>query len=43
MADSAMMVTSILIGSFLKGKSLNTNLITLIFSVYIVPYFIYSI
>jgi len=42
MADSGMMVSSILIASFLKGKNLNINLITLIVSVYIVPYFIYS-
>jgi hypothetical protein len=43
MADSAMMVTAIIIGSFLKGQSLNTNLITMVVSVYLVPYFIYSL
>lgn len=42
MADSTMMITAILIASFLKEKSLNTNLITLVVSVYIVPYMIYS-
>ena len=42
MADSAMMATAILIASFLKGKSLNANLITLVVSVYIVPYVLYS-
>jgi hypothetical protein len=43
LSDSAMMVTAILIGSYLKGTSLNTNMITMISAVYIVPYLIYSL
>jgi hypothetical protein len=42
LSDSAMMVCAILIGSYLKGKSLNMNIITMIVAVYIVPYLIYS-
>ena len=42
-ADSLMMVSSILIASYLKGFSLNANIITLIIALYIVPYFIYSL
>ena len=42
LSDSAMMVFAILIGSFLKGASLNTNIITMIVDFYIVPYLIYS-
>jgi hypothetical protein len=42
-ADSLMMISSILIASYLKGFSLNANIITLIIAVYIVPYFIYSL
>jgi hypothetical protein len=42
-ADSLMMVSSILIASYLKGKSLNTNIVTLIVGVYLVPYMIYSL
>ena len=38
LSDSAMMVMSILLGSLLKGLSLNANLITLICAVYVVPY-----
>lgn len=41
-ADSLMMVSSILIASYLKGLTLNTNIITLIIGVYLVPYMIYS-
>ena len=40
-ADSGMMIMSAFIASYLAGKNLNTNLITLVFSVYILPYFIY--
>lgn len=40
-ADSMMMISSSLLGSYLAGTSLNTNLIVLILSVYLVPYFIY--
>ena len=43
LSDSAMMVLSVLIASYLKGQTLNTNIIVLIVSVYLVPYFIYSI
>ena len=42
-ADSSMMISAILIASFLKGLSSNTNIITLIVLVYLVPYFIYSL
>ena len=42
-SDSAMMISSVLIASYLKGQTLNTNIIVLIVSVYLVPYFIYSI
>jgi hypothetical protein len=42
-SDSAMMISSVLIASYLKGQPLNTNIIILIVSVYLVPYFIYSI
>jgi len=41
-ADSTMMICAILIASFLKGLTLNANIITLIVSVYLVPYFIYT-
>ena len=43
LSDSAMMISAILIGSYLKSKSLNLNLITMITAVYIVPYLIYSL
>ena len=42
-ADSLMMISTILIGSFLKGFSINANIITLIIAIYLVPYFIYSL
>lgn len=42
-SDSAMMASSVVIASYLKGLSLNANIIVLIVSVYLVPYFIYSI
>jgi hypothetical protein len=42
-ADSLMMVSSILLASYLKGKNFNTNLIILILVVYLVPYMIYSL
>jgi hypothetical protein len=42
LADSGMMVMASLIGSYLAGASVNTNLIVLIVSVYLVPYFIYA-
>jgi hypothetical protein len=40
-ADSGMMIMASVLSSFLAGQSLNTNLITLILSVYVLPYFIY--
>lgn len=43
MADSLMMISSVLIASYLKGMSFNANIIVLILSVYLVPYFIYSV
>jgi len=42
-ADSLMIISSILIASYLKGKTLNTNIIILIVSVYLVPYMIYTV
>jgi len=43
LADSAMMICAILIASALKGVTLNTNIITMIVAVYLVPYMIYSL
>ena len=43
MADSLMIISSILIASYLKGKTLNSNIIILIFSIYLVPYMIYTV
>ena len=40
--DSSMMISAALIASVLAGQSLNTNLIVLFVSVYLVPYFIYQ-
>jgi len=42
-ADSLMMISSILIASYLKGFSLNANVIALILGVYLVPYMIYTV
>lgn len=42
LSDSAMMISSILLASMLKGFTLNTNLITMIVAVYVVPYMLYS-
>jgi hypothetical protein len=42
-SDSAMIVSAILIGSYLKGKSWNANIIISIVAIYIVPYLIYSV
>lgn len=42
LSDSAMMICAILIASAMKGLSLNTNIITMIVAVYLVPYMIYS-
>jgi hypothetical protein len=43
LSDSAMMISSILIASFLKDKSVNINIIIMIVSVYLVPYLIYTV
>jgi uncharacterized protein YacL len=42
LADSGMMVLASLLASYLAGKSLNTNFITMIVSLYILPYSIYN-
>jgi hypothetical protein len=42
-ADALMIISTILISTFLSTLSLNTNIIVLIVSLYIVPYFLYSI
>ena len=43
LSDSAMMISSILIASFLKDQSVNMNIIIMIVLVYLVPYLIYSL
>jgi len=43
LADSAMIVSTVLIGSFLKSFSESNNAILLIVLLYLVPYFLYSI
>jgi hypothetical protein len=43
LSDSAMMISSILIASFLKDQSVNINIIIMIILVYLVPYLIYTI
>ncbi len=40
--DSSMMISAALIASYLAGQSLNTNLIVLFVSIYLVPYFVYQ-
>ena len=42
-ADAMMMVSSIVIASILASLSFNANIIVFIISVYIIPYFLYSI
>jgi hypothetical protein len=42
LADSAMMVLSCILTSYLVNKSLNFNIIVAIVSIYIVPYLIYN-
>jgi hypothetical protein len=42
-ADSLMMVSSVLLATFLKQQTLNTNLIVLLLGVYAVPYMVYSV
>lgn len=41
-ADSGMMILACLISSFLAGKSLNVNIITLVTFVYLLPYLLYN-
>ena len=43
LSDSAMMISSILIASFLKDQSVNINIIIMIVLVYLVPYLIYTL
>jgi len=43
LSDSAMMVSSVLLATFLKQQTLNTNLLVLLFSVYLVPYMVFSV
>ena len=42
LADSSMMILASLIASYLAGKSLNINIITLILFLYLLPYFLYN-
>ena len=39
-ADSLMVISSILMASYLKGKTLNSNIIILIFSIYLIRYLV---
>jgi hypothetical protein len=41
-ADGGMMVMASLIASLLAGKNLNTNLIVMISSLYLLPYILYN-
>ena len=43
LVDSLMMVSTILLASYMKSLSLNSNIIILIVSLYILPYLLYSI
>ena len=43
LSDSAMMISSILIASFLKGQTNNTNIILMIVLIYLFPYLIYTV
>jgi hypothetical protein len=42
LADGGMMAMASLIASFLAGKNLNTNLIVVISSLYLLPYILYN-
>jgi hypothetical protein len=42
LADSGMIIMASLISSYLASKSLNTNIITLILSLYLLPYLLYN-
>lgn len=43
LADATMMVSTVILGSLLASLSANLNMVILIISLYIVPYFLYSI
>jgi hypothetical protein len=43
LADSGMMVSSVLLATFLKQQTLNTNVLVLLFSVYLLPYMVFSV
>ena len=42
LADSGMMIMASFIASYLANKSINTNMIVLIVSLYLLPYFLYN-
>ena len=42
LADGGMMVMAVIIGSYLAGKNLNTNIIVLIALLYVLPYLLYN-
>ena len=42
LSDSGMIIMASIIGSYLIGKNLNTNLIVLIVSIYSLPYLLYN-
>ena len=42
LGDSFMISITVFLAAYLADKSLNYNIITLIFSSYLIPYFIYS-
>jgi hypothetical protein len=42
LSDSAMMILSGLIASYLAGKSININIIVLVVFVYLLPYLLYN-
>jgi len=43
LVDGLMMISTVLMASYLKSLSFNSNLIILIASLYILPYLLYSI
>jgi hypothetical protein len=43
LADAAMMVGTVLLGSLLASQSLNTNIIVFLVALYFIPYVLYSI
>lgn len=42
LSDSGMMIMASLLASFLAGKTVNTNIIVLILSMYLLPYLLYK-